>query len=751
MRSITAEAGAPGAMGRICQAVGAHFGASAVWVYARNDARLTLVATHPVLTEGTSLQESEVRAQAALRALTPLAGATAREVLMRDLLFVERVADLALPGAGSLPAGSSQGEAGGPAVAPASIDDPQTLALYVVPIPATQGSEPCAALVIARPALADASLESDLAGAALALSTYSPAFGAEAPAATPLGAAGVDDAAWRARFAGLKRALTGATLLADRTGRITRFEQGAGRIIPCRSVGAGALAFDLVSAQFAERHEIAMRRALAGEPASCYLHVNTGAAGASPIIVEERLAPVLDDSGGLIEVVGYTREVTEELAQAQRIRELLDTDRVTGAYTIGTWRSHVAAELGYAQRGDYPLACFAIELDTIGASSHLVSQHAQDDIQRLIVARIQRCLPDMHVLGRRGERSFIVACRLDRGSGAAQRVAEHLVSELREPIVSGRSEHFASVAVGVAIAEAGGLEVERLLSNADVAALTAQRGSRNRAVAYDETLASDAFERGRIEAMLSRGLERDEFRLAFQPKVRLSDGEVCGAEALLRWVGPHPMSPADFVPIAEECGLIGSIGQWVLKCAAQTAARWAAEGRPIPISVNVSTRQFHDNDFHHHVREILSQTQCDPALIELEVTEGAMFNDQSAAIRSFAILREMGVALSIDDFGMGFSSLSYLKKLPVSSLKIDRTFIDGLPNDGDDAAITRAIIAMAGAMNKKVVAEGAERAETIRFLSDERCDQVQGYFFSKPLFEPEFQRWMSGYRPVARH
>ena len=250
-------------------------------------------------------------------------------------------------------------------------------------------------------------------------------------------------------------------------------------------------------------------------------------------------------------------------------------------------------------------------------------------------------------------------------------------------------------------------------------------------------------ERLTLESSLRRALERNEFLLHYQPKVDIGSGRITGMEALVRWQQPAKglIPPAQFIPLDEETGLIVPIGEWVLKTACARNKSWQEqELPPLRIAVNLSARQFAHERLLQDVERVLNETGLDPALLELEITESMVMHDPERTVTLLRKLKSMGVSISIDDFGTGYSSLNYLKRFPIDSVKIDRSFIRDIPGNSDDVAITRAIIAMAHSLRLKVIAEGVETGEQLRFLRDHECDEMQGRYFSKPLPGNEFSR-----------
>jgi EAL domain-containing protein (putative c-di-GMP-specific phosphodiesterase class I) len=279
------------------------------------------------------------------------------------------------------------------------------------------------------------------------------------------------------------------------------------------------------------------------------------------------------------------------------------------------------------------------------------------------------------------------------------------------------------------------------LKNADVAMYRAKELGKNNFQFYSAQMNIHNLEHLEMESSLRRALERNEFVLHYQPKVDIRSGRIIGMEALVRWQHPTKgqIPPMQFIPLAEETGLIVPIGEWVLRTACAQNKSWQEQGLPpLCIAVNLSARQFTHKNLLQDVARVLNETGLDAAFLELEITESMVMHNPEHAIELLNKMKAMGISISIDDFGTGYSSLSYLKRFPIDSVKIDRSFIKDLPMDGDDAAITRAIIAMAHGLKLKVIAEGAETGEQLSFLRAHKCDEMQGYYFSKPLPEHEF-------------
>jgi EAL domain-containing protein (putative c-di-GMP-specific phosphodiesterase class I) len=318
-------------------------------------------------------------------------------------------------------------------------------------------------------------------------------------------------------------------------------------------------------------------------------------------------------------------------------------------------------------------------------------------------------------------------------------VAQKIIKTMARPIeVQGREIHI-TPSIGISIYPDDGTDVEVLLKNADIAMYQAKNAGRNNYQFFSQDMNESTFEHLAFESSLRRALDASEFILHYQPQVDLASGRMTGAEALIRWRHPDlgMVSPAQFIPVAEETGLIVPISNWVLRQACTQCVAWqAASGRPTQISVNVSSLQFRHRDFVELVTETLRRTGLDSGSLELELTESVVMHDADAVIAKLFALQEVGVRLAIDDFGTGYSSLSYLKRFPINRLKIDQSFVSDIGRNSDSEAIVEAIISMAHSLRLDTVAEGVETSEQLAFLRGRQCRHMQGYLFSRPLEPP---------------
>ena len=341
---------------------------------------------------------------------------------------------------------------------------------------------------------------------------------------------------------------------------------------------------------------------------------------------------------------------------------------------------------------------------------------------------------------------FVVLLERCNDPAAAIAVARKLLTAAARPILLGGEELALTASVGIALYPADGADGEALLKHADIALFRAKEQGRNNYQFYSAQMNTHTAERLAMEAKLRHALERGELSLNYQPKLDIRTRQVTGVEALLRWNNPElgSVPPATFIPLAEETGLIVPIGAWVLREACKQAKRWQDSGLPgTRVAVNLSARQFREATLGQTVGRALAESGLDPRLLELEITESMVMQEPEKAAALLQDLKAMGLYLSIDDFGTGYSSLAYLKRFPIDSLKIDRSFIKDIPANSDDLAITQAVIAMAHGLRLRTVAEGVENEEQLEWLKRFGCDEVQGYLFSKPLPADEAGRFLA--------
>lgn len=443
-----------------------------------------------------------------------------------------------------------------------------------------------------------------------------------------------------------------------------------------------------------------------------------------------------------------------ERKQAEEsMEQLAHYDPVTDLPNRVLFHDRLNRALAWAQRNDEKLALMFIDLDRFKQINDTLGHEAGDTLLQTVAERLGRCVRDEDTVARLGGDEFTILLRQVHAEDDAAFVARKCLETLSAPIHLNDREVFVSASIGITVAPADGREPETLLKNADAAMYQAKHRGRDNFQFYTQQMNARALERLDMETGLRRALERNEFILCYQPKADLARWQTVGVEVLLRWEHGHTglISPAEFVPTLEDTGLILPVGEWILRTACEQAVYWQRLGLPpIHIAVNLSGRQLQGDAILKSVRRVLDETGLDPAYLELEVTESLLMDDPQRVRDLLKQLRAMGVLrIDIDDFGTGYSSLSYLKQFPISTLKLDKSFIDELPHDNEDAAIARAVIGMAHSLDLKVIAEGVENDRQVEFLREEGCDEIQGFLFSPPLGAEEMTRMLYQEKELA--
>src|SRR5256886_13942313 len=350
--------------------------------------------------------------------------------------------------------------------------------------------------------------------------------------------------------------------------------------------------------------------------------------------------------------------------------------------------------------------------------------------------RLRRALRSSDVVARLGGDEFVVILEQSSERHEVERIAGELLSVLSQPLQLSGHECHTTASIGIAMYPSDGSDIQTLTKNADMAMYLTKEDGKNGFRFFTKAIKAQSIERLTLETALRRALERDQFSLHYQPKVDMLTGQITGVEALLRWEHPDfgMVSPMQFIPLAEETGLIVPIGRWVLKEACAQNMAWQRRGlRAVSMAVNLSPRQFADAHLLRDIDQALAASGMSPVLLQLEVTESMVMRNVARAIRVLDAIQNRGIRLAIDDFGTGYSSISLMKQFPIDTIKIDRSFVRDLAEDPEDQAIAQAIISMGKALGMTVVAEGVETVEQQDFLREHGCDEMQGYLFSKPL------------------
>ena len=407
----------------------------------------------------------------------------------------------------------------------------------------------------------------------------------------------------------------------------------------------------------------------------------------------------------------------------------------------------------FAQRFVRSIGVVFIDVDHFKFVNDSLGHNTGDKLLQRVAERLSQSVRDGDTVARLGGDEFILILNDQTGEEFIYRAMQRIISRVAEPIVLDGNELLVTCSAGVSLYPQDGRDVETLLKNADAAMYRAKEKGRNNFQFYTAEMNLQVNERLQTEASLRRALERREFEIYYQPRIDVKSGRLVGCEALLRWQHPERglQLPERFIGLAEETGLIVPIGEWVLKNACAQAKAWQKSGSPVAVSVNLSMRQFKQDALVDAVDAALREAGLAPHLLELELTESLVMHDSDLAIRVLARLREIGVEISVDDFGTGYSSLSYLTRLPISALKIDQSFVQAIhgARGANEGIVAQAIISLGHNLKLKVVGEGVETEPQFRFLETHGCDEVQGYYFGKPLPVPEFESFLEDAGRIA--
>ena len=458
---------------------------------------------------------------------------------------------------------------------------------------------------------------------------------------------------------------------------------------------------------------------------------------------ELTIAPVHDELGQVTHYVGIQNDITETRKYQEELARQANYDLLTGLPNRNLLNDRAATAMVRAARYEHGMALAFIDLDNFRIVNDSLGHQVGDNMLRLVAERLRSSLREVDTVARFSGDEFVLVLGEQDNERLISSQMQRIVEVFSRPFSLGERDLFVTASIGVAFYPQDGTKVETLLVNAETAMYRAKDLGRNTFQFYTAEMNALVNERLTMESWLRRARERGELLLHYQPKVDLRSNRVTGAEALIRWRHPKlgMVSPAKFIPLAEQTGLIVPIGEWVLRTACAQNRAWQEAGlAPITIAVNISARQFREKGLVNSVAEVLKETGLEPQFLELEVTEGVIMHDAQEVVAVLQKLKSMGVMLSIDDFGTGYSSLSYLKRFPVDRLKIDQSFIKDVTTDPENAAIAQAVITLGHSLNLKVTAEGVETREQLQFLREHQCDEKQGYLFSKPLPAEEFGR-----------
>ncbi len=451
--------------------------------------------------------------------------------------------------------------------------------------------------------------------------------------------------------------------------------------------------------------------------------------------------PVFDGSGAFKGYRGVGKDITERKLGEERIQYLANHDVLTGLPNRAMFTDVLHLAIENARRYHRSFAVLFIDLDRFKVINDTLGHEAGDRLLQEMGARLSETVRSSDVVARLGGDEFVVLVQEVSEGKQVEAVARKILSAAIKPVSIGGQECRVTASIGICMYPADAGDEQALMKNADIAMYRAKEEGKNTYMFYSEETNVHSFERLALESSLRRGLERGEFLLHYQAKLDLNTRRINGVEALVRWQHPDlgMVPPGQFIPLAEETGLIVPLGKWVLNTACAQNMAWRKSGLPpMLMAVNLSARQFADEHLLQDITDALRDSAMPPGLLELELTESMVMQNAERAGKVLAAIKQLGVRLAIDDFGVGYSSLTHLKHFPIDTLKVDRSFIRDIPQDHEDKAITEAIIAMGKSLNLTVVAEGVETLEQETFLREHACDETQGYYFSKPITGEQF-------------
>ena len=453
------------------------------------------------------------------------------------------------------------------------------------------------------------------------------------------------------------------------------------------------------------------------------------------------ISAIKDNAGKVIQYTSIFSDITDKKVAEEHIRHLAEYDQLTSLPNRVLFNDRLKQAIHRANRSQNHVALMFIDLDRFKSVNDSLGHQAGDQLLREVGRRLTLCVREEDTVARLGGDEFTIILENLKQPEDAALVATKILAALADEIELNNQKVFVGGSIGISTYPDDGSDAETIIKHSDMAMYQAKANGKNQYHFYTNDMAEVVDESFRIENSLRHALENNEFEVYYQPQINGVQNSLVGAEALIRWNDPQKglVLPAEFIPLAEETGLIGILGKWVIREVCKQAKIWHEAGNlPIRLSVNVSGYQIMQSGFVDSVIKILNETELDPQYLELEITESFVMEHPARGAEAVNKLRQHGVSIAIDDFGTGYSSLSYLKQLPINRLKIDRSFVNDVPGDKDDEAIVAAIISIADSLGLSVIAEGVESQEQVNFLCKKSCTEMQGFFFAKPLKADEF-------------
>lgn len=483
--------------------------------------------------------------------------------------------------------------------------------------------------------------------------------------------------------------------------------------------------FELAKQGEPQNYEITIRRKDGTQGRLCIMHF--------PMVVDEQI----------VGVYGIAKDITDRKEAEEKIKYLAYYDSLTDLPNRRLFIDRITQAFIHAKRYKHKMAVLYLDLDRFKLINDSYGHAFGDRLLQVVARRLRGCVREIDTVARMGGDEFTVLLPDISETEEVIHIADRIIQRLRQPMMIEGIELNVTACIGIAFNLNDEEDVDAILKHADTAMYCVKKNGKNNYEVYTEEMDTQALYRLRLENDLRKAIEGSQLQLVYQPIAGLESGQIVGMEALIRW--QHPtfglISPSEFIPIAEESGLIVSIGEWVLRTACEQNKVWQNEGHPpIRMAVNLSMRQLQQKDLVETIKRILNETQLEAKWLELEVTESIIMHNYAVVTETLNLLREMGVKISIDDFGTGYSSLSYLKNLPIDNIKIDRVFVEDINKDINGGAIASAVIMLAHNLSMDVVAEGVETKGQLDFLQDWNCDKMQGYYFCPPVTGVTFEK-----------
>ncbi|BBP00973.1 EAL domain-containing protein [Sulfuriferula nivalis] len=497
----------------------------------------------------------------------------------------------------------------------------------------------------------------------------------------------------------------------------------------------------LIHAEDIDIAQFAIQERRSGNRAACNMEIRIPhGSEATMLTLEFNAFGIYDDgidgSPKYVGTYGVAKDVTERKKAGELILYQAYHDLLTGLANRKLFKDRLEVAIAQAKRYKHTLALMFLDLDRFKVVNDTLGHVVGDHLLIEVAARLQKCLREGDTLGRQGGDEFTLLLPQIVNKESAVSTAEKIIKACGEPFYIDGNELYVPMSIGIAFYPENGENVDTLIKNADIAMYDSKAKGRNRFQLYSASMNTKFDERFSLEVQMHKALERDEFQMVYQPQINVVTGKISGVEALIRWASPllGHLSPIEFIPLAEETGLIIPISEFVLRTVFQQAKLWQQTNLlPERIAINISSRHLEQENFVSFLAELLLEFKLDGSIFELEITESILLNDGDDIIEKLHLISSMGMKISLDDFGTGYSSLSYIKKFPIDTIKIDRSFMHGLSSDSEDESIVTAICTLAKSLHLNLIAEGVEESGQYRVLQSLQCNEAQGFLFSKPL------------------